>query len=489
MEKEKKRRNANEGEKGVYISRRKLKRQQRQGEVNVPADQPAVEDSVIRAERQLIVGIVGGGLGGLALAAGLQRVGVSCVVLERDSHVDARAQGYGLTLQQAGRALRRLGLEQAVLRGGVASASHFICDHEGKLALFWGTTSAEAASTWDPSRNCHIARQVLRKELLAALDSNYVSTVWGFHLDSVEEVDCKVNVKGRHIPGDTDGQIQEKSYEFDVLVACDGIRSSIRSIVLEDKPSNGLKYLDSFVMLGIFENAQFPVLHERMIQMSNGFARIFLMPFDETRSMWQLSFPMLDEAGALVLSRGGSSGLKVEALKQCSGFADPILPIIESTDESFITGYPVYDRDPLTRPIHYKNSFKRVTLVGDAAHPMSPFKGQGANQALIDAVDLAEALSSVPLTDIPHALRQYEAKMIPRTTPKVLGSRHSVQALHSPQFHDIRYQLERRQYERIDDFASLMENLRSEGVGIWSSNDVLNEACDRQNAMMRAHKQ
>mmetsp|Transcript_6076 Transcript_6076/g.13289 ORF Transcript_6076/g.13289 Transcript_6076/m.13289 type:complete len:109 (-) Transcript_6076:167-493(-) len=78
---------------------------------------------------------------------------------------------------------------------------------------------------------------------------------------------------------------------------------------------------------------------------------------------------------------------------------------------------------------------RRVTLLGDAAHPMSPFKGQGANQALVDAVTLARALrrssmfgGRVPLDE---TLDAYEADMLRRAKAKVYASREAVPFLHS----------------------------------------------------------
>ena len=78
----------------------------------------------------------------------------------------------------------------------------------------------------------------------------------------------------------------------------------------------------------------------------------------------------------------------------------------------------------------------KVTFLGDAAHPMSPFKGQGANQAIIDALVLARCLYSSNLLhpqrqSLDNALRQYEEEMMERSSSKVLKSRLAAKYLHS----------------------------------------------------------
>merc|ERR1719343_543330 len=115
-----------------------------------------------------------------------------------------------------------------------------------------------------------------------------------------------------------------------------------------------------------------------------------------------------DEAAAL--SREGPAALKAEALRRCDSWAVPVPQLLNTTDESLVSGYPVYDR-PLLEPEAFKRSESglSVTLLGDAAHPMSPFKGQGANQALVDAVSLARELSHCGTEGLLPALRRYEA--------------------------------------------------------------------------------
>src|SRR5262249_11632391 len=102
-------------------------------------------------------------------------------------------------------------------------------------------------------------------------------------------------------------------------------------------------------------------------------------------------------------------GHKQALLRLFRGWHPPILALIDATSEDAVLRTDIYDRLPLAAW-----SQGRVTLLGDAAHPMTPNLGQGACQALEDAIVLAASLQATDLGDrVPHALQSYQAMRLP----------------------------------------------------------------------------
>jgi salicylate hydroxylase len=97
-----------------------------------------------------------------------------------------------------------------------------------------------------------------------------------------------------------------------------------------------------------------------------------------------------------------------DMLSAYAGWHDQVLSIIGAADETF--KWALFDRTPLPRW-----SVGRVTLLGDSCHPMLPFMGQGAAQAIEDAATLTSCLLKCP-DDVPEALRLYERLRLPRTS-------------------------------------------------------------------------
>ena len=394
---------------------------------------PAAEYPLADKENFPHIAIVGGGIGGMALAVACLHRKIPFTLYERDSSFDSRSNGYGLTLQQASYAIKGLGIFD--LKGGVVSTRHVMHSIDGNVIGEWGMRKWMDLNEEKPVKktNIHIARQALRLALLEQLGGpNKVH--WGHQLvnfkgseDNGVELNFKVN-----------GAL--KKIKADFVVGADGIRSSVRKILIgEDKTP--LRYLGCIVILGIcplealkgFEN---PLLDSASVfQTANGKERIYIMPYSSDSVMWQMSFPIAEKE-AKELSSKGAVTLKKEACRRAQ-WHDPIPQILNATLESEISGYPVYDRDLLKMELLELG--KQITLIGDAAHPMSPFKGQGANQALLDALALARAISNGcrPKSQWRTAgirntvLSQFETEMLARTASKVIESAEAAKFLHS----------------------------------------------------------
>ncbi|MGV9003804.1 FAD-dependent oxidoreductase [Flavobacterium sp.] len=377
------------------------------------------------------VAIIGGGIGGVALAVACLHRGIPFTLYERDCSFDVRSQGYGLTLQQASKAIQGFGIFS--LAEGVVSTRHLVHTTNGTVIGQWGMRKWFTSQTKTaPKRtNIHIGRQALRLALLEQLGSKD-AVKWGHQLLAIKqdkEVLLTFKVGGQTI-----------TTKADLVIGADGIRSTVRKLIL-DQDSAPLRYLECMVILGIcpllaVKDVDNDLLDSATVfQTANGNERIYIMPYDANSVMWQLSFPMSEDEAKLISAKG-TQALKEEAIRR-TNWHKPIPQIIQATLEAQISGYPVYDRELLRPEVLEKAD--RVTLLGDAAHPMSPFKGQGANQALLDALALARAIAKgcKPLSKWRAAgirksvLTQFEVEMLERSAIKVKDSADAAKFLHS----------------------------------------------------------
>ena len=246
-----------------------------------------------------------------------------------------------------------------------------------------------------------------------------------------------------------DGTTSER---FDVIVGADGVRSRIA----RNKPT----YLGYVVALGIAPSAAVPPhLRHQTWQCLDGVAnRMYSMPFDgctdastdpaddvsatsdvEPRVMWQFSWREADEGAARVLAKAGGFTIRETVQERCRDWASYVPHLVSETAPEDIVAYALVDVDAVRCVVD-----DRTVLIGDAAHAMSPFKGQGANQALIDGVELARRLYRVPslrprsapppprgALSVEEALLDFERECIMRVTPKLNMSRANAQLTHS----------------------------------------------------------
>ena len=359
-----------------------------------------------------LVAIVGGGIAGLALAIACRHRGIPHFVLERDIHFSQRQQGYGLTLQQASKALKYFGkdVEDAILQQGITSTRHVVHTTDGQVVGEWGfrkwgrrpLDNDNKKKKKEPKRqNIHIARQELRYQLLQAADESRIH--WNSRLIQYKETEqglVELLVQTTANKNDDDNEQSSttssssvttttRTITANLLVGADGIRSQVRKQLIGDTKTP-LRYLGCLVVLGIVRSSLLDAEEEvdksdvqslknelldgaTVFQTANGEStRIYIMPYSKTEYMWQLSFPMSTEQEAMNKSIQGPESLKQEALNRCGSWHFPIPEIIQATPISFISGYPIYDRTLLDE--EQLNISNCVTLIGDACHPMSPFK-------------------------------------------------------------------------------------------------------------------
>ena len=374
--------------------------------------------------------IVGGGIGGFAVGIGLLQYGfLDVIVYERDTGMDSRRQGYGLTILQGISALNRLHVLEQVQSLDTPSRSHYIFDKSGNLIGFFGTAFWPEQDNQPKSRkkhNLHIERQELRRILM----ERYISLhprgsegiLWSHRL-------AHIDARARTVSFANDLTV----LDVDFVIGADGINGLVRSFKYDPLVDKSLNYLGILVVLGITGCIDHFLTRDRVFQTMDGCFRLFAMPFSKYRIdqsiMWQLSFPAsLTEATQL--SRDPLA-LKQMLIEKCADWHPPIPEMIEKTELHLLMGIPAFDRD-LMEKSESSSIGTQIALVGDAAHPISPFKGQGANQALLDGMELAEIIARGS-THLASAINDHEDRMLKRVYTKVMQSRERVTSFHTPE--------------------------------------------------------
>ncbi|MDJ0514833.1 MAG: FAD-dependent monooxygenase [Trichodesmium sp. MO_231.B1] len=331
------------------------------------------------------VAIVGAGPGGLATAIALRKQGIDAHVYEKAR--EFRPIGAGVGLHPNG--LRCL---DAIKPGIVDTLKRSGCQVQ-RVTL--KTSAGETIRTNESTMMEKYGQLTL--------------TIWWWHLQQIlaSELPAEVihlNHRCIDFEQNKNSVITKfengKTVESDLLIGADGVNSRVREILIGDGQP---RYLGSMSWRAVVNYQDELLPPNEVIVMRGEKTILFLLNLGEGDMYWGARKLLPDSTLSSTFAQA-----KSRVLREFANWMEPVRELIAQTEPERILEGPICDRLPLKQW-----SYGRVTLLGDAAHPMAPSVGQGTNTTFEDAYELAECLYNFP--DLQTALTNYEKRRIQRT--------------------------------------------------------------------------
>lgn len=335
--------------------------------------------------------VIGAGLGGLSAAIALTRIGFKVEVYEKSQEL--KEVGAGIVLYpNAINVLRKLDVYDAV-----ASAGSF--GRHGRYMTSTGKTLVEMdlRDVGLDKEAIAIHRADLQHALVEKLGADKIHL--GMPLSSFED-NGRVTAR---FPGGSFASA-------DLLVGADGLHSVVRKQHLKDGEP---QYANCFAWRGVCEGTFDGLPDDSGLLIFGAGLQFGAMRIGQGKVYW---------FGAVADKKGAQGRTKIsDVLEKFGNWATPIPQLINATEQESLLTHDLYDRKPT-----FNWGKGAMTLLGDAAHPMVPFMGQGGCQALEDSIALGASLKEAP--SIPSGLRRYENLRKARTASFVNQSRKSMNA-------------------------------------------------------------
>lgn len=337
------------------------------------------------------VAVIGGGIGGIAAALALRRIGMEVNVFEQAP--EHRRIGAAITMTpNAVRVLDKLGVREAIRAVGYRPPR--------RLNRTWNTGEVTATIELGDAAERKFGAptlQFLRADLIDALQSELPRNLLHFNKKVTSVKAQGESVKARFS--------DDSLIEADAIIGADGIHSTLREILFGAESPR-------------FTGA----VGYRAIVPSDSLAQFDLTPFTK----WFGPRPESEFLTSMTSNRGdfyifasihqpewreeswSFKGDARELRKEFSDYAEEVQIMLGACGEMLKTA--IYERDPIPK---WTNG--RITLLGDACHPMMPFMAQGAAMAIEDAAILSRCLQDKSKAEVPGALQDYENTRRERT--------------------------------------------------------------------------